>query len=158
MADTTEIVAKPGGCEIIISRVFNAPREKVWLAYTEADLFKQWIGPRRLQTRIDTWELEPGGKWAFTNIDEDGSLYSFHGYYHEVTPRERIIQTFEYDAWPSKVSLETAAFEELAGDKTKVTSVSVFQSPEDRDGMLKSGMEKGVREGNEKLDELLEKL
>lgn len=158
MADTTKITASEGGREVILTRVFSAPREKVWRAYTEADLYKQWIGPRRLQTRIEAWEPEAGGKWAFVNIDEDGSEYAFHGYYHDVTPRERIIQTFEYDGWPGKVSLETAVFEDLPDGKTKITSVSVFQTPEDRDEMIKSGMEKGIREGNERLDELLEKL
>ncbi len=152
----TEITASPGGREIIITRVFDAPREKVWKAYTDPELVIKWMGPRRLTGKIDAWELKPGGRWGFTHTDADGE-YSFHGFFHEVTTPERLTRTFEFHGWPGHVSLETALFEDQDG-KTKITATSVFQTPEDRDGMIKSGMKTGVNEGNERLDELLETL
>jgi uncharacterized protein YndB with AHSA1/START domain len=154
MSNKTDIDATPGGYEVIITRVFDAPIEKVWRAYTEPDLVVQWLGPKRLKGRIDAWEIKPGGRWEMTHIDTDGSEYGFHGFTHDVVERERMARTFEYHGWPGHVSFETAYFEDLDG-KTRVRTVSVFQSPEDRDGMIKSGMETGVNEGNERLDELL---
>jgi uncharacterized protein YndB with AHSA1/START domain len=156
MANKTDIKATPGGYEIVITRVFDAPIEKVWRAYNDPELAVQWIGPKRLKGRIDAWEMKPGGKWAMTHIDEDGTEYGFHGYVHEVVENERAARTFEFHGVPGHVSFETAYFEDQGG-KTKVTAVSVFQSPDDRDGMIQSGMEKGVTEGNERLDELLTK-
>jgi uncharacterized protein YndB with AHSA1/START domain len=155
MANKTDITATPGGYEVVISRVFDAPVEKVWRAYTEADLVVQWLGPKRLKGRVDSWEMKPGGKWTLVHAEPDDSAeYTFHGFVHDIVPNERISRTFEFHGWPGHVSFETAYFEAVDG-KTKVTAVSVFQSPEDRDGMIKSGMETGVVEGNERLDELL---
>jgi uncharacterized protein YndB with AHSA1/START domain len=155
MANKTDITATPGGYEIVISRVFDADIEKVWRAYTEPELVVKWLGPRRLKGRIDNWSLEPGGKWFMVHAEPDGSAeYEFHGIVHDVAPQERMSRTFEFHGMPGHVSFETAYFEAVDG-KTKVTAVSVFQSPEDRDGMIKSGLETGVVEGNERLDELL---
>ena len=91
-------------------------------------------------------------------MDKDGNEYAFHGVTHEVTAPERIIGTFEFEGLPEKghVILETAKFEELPGNRTKLTSQSVFQSVVDRDGMLQSGMERGVNDSYDCLDELLE--
>jgi uncharacterized protein YndB with AHSA1/START domain len=149
------VTATPGGYEVIVETTIKAPLDKVWQAYIDPDLVVQWLGPRRLKGTIDTWEHRPGGKWAFTHSDEEGNAYSFHGYFHEIVDKERLVQTFEFEGTPGNVSMDTAYFE-ADGDQTKIRTVSVFQSPEARDAMIKSGMEKGITEGFERMEELLE--
>lgn len=156
----TEIIAESGKQELFIEREFDAPRELVFKAFTDADLYKQWIGPRELITNIETFESKNGGSWRYIQKDPEGNEFAFHGVNHEVLAPERIIGTFEFEGLPETghVILETARFEELPGDRTKLTSQSVFQSVEDRDGMLQSGMEEGVNDSYSRLDELLEKM
>jgi uncharacterized protein YndB with AHSA1/START domain len=106
---------------------------------------------------IEKFEPENDGSWRYIHKDKDGNEYAFHGVIHEVTAPERIIQTFEFEGLLQKghVTLETARFEALPGDRTKLTAQIVFQSVADRDGMLQSGMERGVNDSHERLDELL---
>lgn len=160
MANKTIITAEPGEQEIFITREFDAPRELVFKAFTDPKLYVQWLGPRRLTMTLKTFEPRNGGSWRYIHKDTDSNEYAFHGVYHEVLAPERIINTFEFEGLPEKghVVLETARFEELPGDKTKLTIQSVFQSVADRDGMLQSGMEEGVNDSYERLDELLEKI
>jgi uncharacterized protein YndB with AHSA1/START domain len=153
MANKTDIQAAPGGREVVITRTIDAPLDKVWQAYTDPELVIKWLGPRRLEGKIDDWKLEPGGRWGFTHSD-DQDEYKFHGFFHSITPKKRIVRTFEFGGWPDHVSLETLNLEDMDG-KTKITTVSVFETVEDRDGMIQSGMEGGVNEGFERLDELL---
>ncbi len=156
----TTITAEPGKQEIIITREFDAPQELVFKAFTDPKLYIQWLGPRRLTMMLETFEPRNGGSWRYIHKDQEGNEFAFHGVYHEVTPPERIIDTFEFEGLPEKghVALETARFEELPGNRTKLTSQSVFQSVADRDGMLQSGMEEGVNDSYDRLDELLEKM
>ncbi len=160
MAGKTEVTATPGGREVIVTREFDAPREKVWRAYTEPELFIQWAGPHRLKGRIDSWDFKPGGSYRFMHIEEDGTEYGFHGVFHGMEAPSKAVQTFEFEGLPeaNHVSLDTLILEDIGGGRTKVTSISVFQTPEDRDGMVQSGMEKGLTEGHERLDELLPKM
>jgi uncharacterized protein YndB with AHSA1/START domain len=150
----TRITAEPGKQEIVITRVFDAPRELVFKAATDPDLISHWWGPRSLTTVVDKMDVRPGGVWRFVQRDLGGNEYAFHGVYHEVVSPERIVDTFEFEGMPGHVSLETATFEEHAG-KTKLTIRSVFQTVEDRDATLKSGMEKGAVETMERLAEYL---
>jgi uncharacterized protein YndB with AHSA1/START domain len=117
-------------------------------------------GTARLTTRFETFEPVSGGRWRFIQRDNSGNEFGFHGVYHEVLSRRRIIGTFEFEGLPESghVILETTLFEDLPGGRTRVTSQSVFQTVEDRDGMVQSGMEHGVVEGYERLDEILEKV
>lgn len=156
----TKIKAEPGKQEIFITRDFDAPRELVFRAYTDPKLIVQWLGPRELTMVLEKFEPKIGGSYRYIHKDEDGNEYAFHGVCHEVTVPERIIQTFEFEGLPEKghVALETARFEVLPGDMTRVTTQSVFQSVMDRDGMLASGMEKGVNDSHERLSDLLELL
>jgi uncharacterized protein YndB with AHSA1/START domain len=156
----TKITAEPGKQEIIIEREFDAPRELVFKAFTDPKLYVQWLGPRELTMTLETFEPGNGGSWRYIQKDADGNEYAFHGVNHEVLSPERIIGTFEFEGLPEKghVILETARFEELSGNRTKLTSQSVFQSVVDRDGMLQSGMEEGVNDSYNRLDELLEKM
>jgi uncharacterized protein YndB with AHSA1/START domain len=153
----TTITAEPGKQELFITREFDAPRELVFKAHTDPDLYARWLGPRGLTTSFETFEPVYGGRWRFVQKDENGNQYSFHGVTHEVLPPERIIGTFEFDGLPEAghVLLETTRFEALPDGRTRLTAHSVFQSVEDRDGMVASGMESGVVEGYERLDEVL---
>lgn len=156
----TRITAEPGKQELIIVREFDAPRDLVFRAYTDPELFKRWIGPRGYTTRIEAFEARSGGSWRYVQTDKDGNEYGFHGVNHDVTPPERIIQTFEYEGLPESghVVLEEGRFEELPGNRTRFTGRSVFLSVEDRDGMVQSGMEEGLKDSFSRLDELLERL
>ncbi|KKG11790.1 ATPase [Methanosarcina sp. 2.H.T.1A.6] len=156
----TKIAAEPGKQEIIITREFDAPRELVFKAFTDPKLYSQWLGPRSFTMNLETFEPKSGGSWRYIQKDQEGNKYAFHGVNHEVTAPERIISTFEFEGLPEKghVVFETARFEALPGNRTKLTSQSVFQTIEDRDGMLQSGMEEGVNDSYDRLEELLEKL
>lgn len=155
----TSITTEPGKQELFITREFDAPRELVYKAHIDPDLYVQWLGPRGLITNLETFEPVSGGRWRFTQKDQDGNEYGFHGVFHTMT-EELIIQTFEYEGLPEigHVTLDTTRLEKLPGDRTRVTTQSVFQSVSDRDGMVQSGMEHGVNEGYERLDELLAKM
>jgi len=152
----TTITAEPGKQELFITRDFDAPRELVFKAHTDPKLFVQWIGPRGLTTTLETFEPVSGGRWRFIQEDQDGNEFGFHGVFHEVSP-ERVIQTFEFDGLPESghVVLETLRLEDLPNGRTRLTTQSVYQSVADRDGMIQSGMEHGVKEGYERLDEIL---
>ena len=156
----TKVTAEPGKQELFITREFDAPRELVFKAHTDPDLYARWVGPRDLTMTLETFEPVSGGRWRFIQKDKDGNEFGFHGVNHDVTAPERIIGTFEFEGLPESghVMLETTQFEALPEGRTRVTSQSVFQSIEDRDGMVAAGMETGVVEGFERLDKILEKL
>jgi uncharacterized protein YndB with AHSA1/START domain len=153
----TEITAEPGQQRIIITREFNAPRDLVFRAHTEPALLEQWVGPRNLTMKMELFEPKDGGRWRFIHTDPQGNEYGFHGVHHGSPTPERMTRTFEFEGMPGHVSLETLSLEERGG-KTLARIVSVFQSAEDRDGMIQSGMEQGMNEGYERLDELLSRI
>jgi len=140
--------------EIRCERVFDAPRDRVFAAYTDPELIPQWWGPHGTTAEVDYMDVRTGGRWRFVMHNSDGSTSGFLGAYREVSPPERIVQTFEWEGMPGHVAAETATFEDL-GDQTKVTTVSIFHTTEERDGMLGSGMEGGLNETYERLDEVL---
>ena len=150
------LIAEPGKQDMVMTRVFDAPRELVFKAHTDPKLIPQWWGPRRFTTTVERMDAKLGGIWRFVQQDANGNEYAFHGVYHEVASPERLVQTFEFEGMPGHVLLETATFEEFEG-KTKLTSRSVFQSVEDRDGMLQTDMEEGAAESWNRLAELLAK-
>jgi uncharacterized protein YndB with AHSA1/START domain len=153
----TTTVTTPTEREIRIERVFDAPRDRVFAVYTDPELIPEWWGPRGTTTIVDRMDVRPGGGWRFVMRGPDGSESGFRGTYREVTPPERIVQTFEWEGMPGHVSVETATLEDL-GDRTKVTTTSIFHTTEERDGMLASGMEGGLNETYARLDELLARL
>ena len=150
-------VTTPTDREIHIERVFEAPRERVFAIYTDPELIPEWWGPRGTSAIVDEMDVRPGGSWRFVIRNSDGSETGFRGTYREVVAPERIVQTFEWEGMPGHVSVETATFEDL-GDRTRVTTTSIFHTTEERDGMLGSGMEGGLQETYARLDELLERL
>lgn len=157
--NVVKVIAEPGKQELLITREFDAPRELVFKALTDPELYAQWIGPRGLITTIEIFEPRNGGSWRFIQKDQEGNEFAFHGVNHEVNP-DRIISTFEFEGLPEAghVLLDTLKLEKLPDNRTKLTDQSVFQSVEDRDGMMQSGMEDGVNESYERLDEVLENM
>jgi uncharacterized protein YndB with AHSA1/START domain len=158
MTNKTEIVAEPGKQEVFITREFDAPRELVFRAYTDPDMLVKWLGPKELSMRIEKHAAEAGQPWRFVHSDGNGNEFGFNGVCHEMSGPERIVRTFEFEGLPERghVSLETAEFDELPGGRTRVRSQSVFRSVADRDGMVASGMERGVNEGFDRLDAVLD--
>jgi uncharacterized protein YndB with AHSA1/START domain len=155
----TTVTAEPGKQEVFITREFDAPRELVFKAHTDPDLYAQWLGPRGYEMVLETFEPHSGGRYRYIHKDPQGNEYGFHGVFHEIS-EELMIQTFEFEGLPERghVTLDTMRLEKLPGDRTRITVQSVFQSVADRDGMIQSGMERGVREGYERLDERLAEL
>ncbi|HLC11049.1 MAG TPA: SRPBCC family protein [Candidatus Bathyarchaeia archaeon] len=155
-----KFTAEPGKQEFFIERELDAPRELVFKAFTDPNLYVQWLGPRGITMTLVKFEPRTGGMWRYISKDKDGTEFGFHGVNHEVLAPERIIDTFEYEGLPEKghVALQTARFVELPGGRTKVMIQAVFQSVADRDGMIQSGAEKGTTESYQRLDDLLEKM
>jgi uncharacterized protein YndB with AHSA1/START domain len=135
-------------------REFDAPPEKVFRAHVDPELVSQWLGPRSLTMQIDHYDCRTGGAYRYLHRRGDEE-YGFYGSFHEVRPSERIVQTFSFDGAPDGVSLETMTLEALDGGRCRIVGVSVVESLETRDQILSSGMDVGVNEGYEKLDELL---
>jgi len=155
----TVVTAEPGKQEVFITREFDAPRELVFKAHTDPKLYGQWLGPHGYEMILETFEPHSGGRYRYIHKDQNGNEFGFHGVFHEIS-EDLMIQTFEFEGLPEPghVTLDTMRLEELPGGRTRITVQSLFQSVADRDGMVQSGMERGMREGYERLDELLETL
>ena len=153
----TQITAEPGFPQIIVTREFDAPRDLVFRAYTDPALLVQWLGPHDLKLTIDRYDVRDGGRWRYVHTDAQGNAYAFHGVFHGDPSPGTIVQTAEFDGAPGHVKLDTTTMEERGGT-TLVRTVSAFSSVEDRDAMIASGMERGIRGSGERLDELLGRL
>ncbi|MCU1360373.1 MAG: Activator of Hsp90 ATPase 1 family protein [Ilumatobacteraceae bacterium] len=140
---------------IRITREFDAPVGKVFRAHVDPELLMQWNGPKDLTARIDHFDCRTGGSYRYVHTATDGSEYGFRGSFHEVRPDELIVQTFTYEGTPEAVALEKVAMRSLAGGRTLVTVTSLLDSFADRDAFVASGMETGVVEGYDSLDDLL---
>jgi uncharacterized protein YndB with AHSA1/START domain len=151
----TEIVADEKSPTIEIIREFDASAEQVFRAHVDPELYARWVGPRSVTTRITRWDARTGGAWAFANERDGEQIASFYGSFHEVRQHERIVWTFTYEGEPDAVALETLTFEEIEDGRTRLRVLSVVRDFQTRDGMLSSGMDVGVSEGYDKLDELL---
>ena len=152
--EKTEYVIEPGKQEIIITRVFDAPRELVFKAMTDPKIVAQWFGPREYTNTIDKMEVRPGGLWRFIQRDQHGNEFAFHGVHHDVVAPERIVATFEFEGVPGHVLLQTVNLEPL-GAKTRMVEQLVYQSVADRDGMVAAGMQRGSDDSMDRLAELL---
>ena len=150
----TQIIADPDVPLVKIIREFDAPPEKVFRAHTDPELIVQWLGPRDLVMTIDHYDCRTGGSYRYIHT-RDGEDYGFHGCFHEVRPSELIVQTFTYEGFPDGVALEKLVLTDIGNGRTRLTATSLVDSFEGRDAALASGMEVGIREGYERLDELL---
>ena len=152
----SSILTTPSDREVHIERVFDAPRELVWRAFTEPELVAQWWG-RGNKLVIERLEVERGGHWRFVEHSDQG-VHGFEGRFREVSPPERLAWTFEWDGMPGHVAIDTTEFEDLGDGRTKVITRSIFHTTEERDGMLDSGMQQGLDQSYAALDRLLAKL
>ena len=153
------VVTLPSDTEIKLVREFDAPRHLVWKAMTTPELVKQWWGWRTSEMIVCDIDLRPGGAWRFVSRADDGTEHPFKGVYKEISPPERIVQTWVYDVPPINEfeSIETATLEEKDG-RTTLTTLVKHQSKEARDGHVQSGMESGAAETMDRLEELLAKM
>lgn len=137
-------------------REFDAPREDVWRAFTDRDLFARWWG-RGNPLDIEKLEVTKGGHWRVVEHAPEGPQ-GFEGRYREVTAPERLVQTFEWDGMPGYSSVTTTTFEDLGGSRTRLVTDSQFMTTEERDGMMGTGMEEGLEASYAALGRVLESL
>lgn len=150
-------VTTPSDREIVMTRVFDAPRDLVFEAHTSCDHMRNWWGPRRYEVVACELDFRPGGAWRIVHLGPDGEEISFFGEYREIVRPERIVWTFGFDGMPGEPGVETLTLEEHDG-KTTLTTTSFFDSVEERDAVLQSGMEAGAAETWDRLEEYLEVL
>jgi len=147
-------VSAEGDREIVSERVFDAPRERVFQAFTDPELSPRWWGRRGDTTRVDRRDVRPGGDWRFVCEGPERTT-AFRGTYREISPPERLEHTFEWEGLPGHVLVETVIFEDLGDGRTRVSTRSIFHTTEERDGMIGAGMAAGVNESYERLEQLL---
>lgn len=137
------------------TREFDAPVADLWRAHVEPELIARWLGPGGYDVEDVVFEARDGGSWSFTHRGPDGNRYGFRGVVHAIAEHRTITRTFEFDGVPGHVTLERLDLEDLGDGRTRLRMHNVFQSVEARDGMVASGMERGLTEGYAKLDALL---
>jgi len=142
-----------GERELRFERVFDAPLERVWRAYTEPQLLAQWWG-RGNKLDVVRFEFERGGHWRFEEHSH-GQTHGFEGRFGDIVPQRSIRQTFEWDGMPTHVSVDTAEFVDQGDGTTLLRGTTLFLTGADRDGMVNSGMESGMKESYAALDRLL---
>ena len=152
--DTTTVYSEGG--DLVYERTFDAPREKVWEAFTDADLIPRWWGPHGSSTTVAEMDVRPGGTWRYVSSAPDREDVAFYGEYLEVSPPERIKWTFMFDVegMGPQGGPETLTLEDVGG-KTKVTAVSHMGTPEILEGALATGMVGGAIETYDRLEALL---
>lgn len=143
----------PSYRELRIERVFDAPRDRVFGAYTDPSLIPQWWGA---ETVVEEMDVRTGGSWRFLAHYPNGYDAAFSGTYREVTPPERIVQTFAIEGMDT-THVETITFEDL-GERTRLTVTSLFDTTEQRDNIVASGAERGATETYARLEALLANL
>jgi uncharacterized protein YndB with AHSA1/START domain len=153
-ASSATTMTLPSDREILITRVFDAPRQLVFEATTKPEHMKHWWGPRGYELVVCEIDLRPGGAYRFVQRTAEGQEFAFRGEYREVEPPTRVVNTFEFEGMPGHIALVTVTLDEQDG-KTLLTETMLFDTPEDRDGMIQSGMESGMRESLDQLAELL---
>lgn len=141
--------------EVRVERLFDAPPELVWEAYTDPELLCEWLGPRRLTMSVQEMDVRRGGAYRYTHQSGEDGPFVFYGEFREVEPPRLLVQTFDFERNDLGPSLDRVELEQVGADQTRLVITSSFDSVEARDSMLQSGMEKGVSEGYERLDELL---
>jgi len=150
-------VTTPSEREILSTRIFDAPRDLVFEAHSSCEHMSHWWGPRKYEFTSCEFDFRPGGAWRIVHRGPEGDIPGFRGEFREIVRPERIVWTFEWEGMPGHVSVQTATFEEHDG-KTTLTATALFDTTEDRDGMLESGMEEGAADTYDRLDEYLETL
>ncbi|MCC3295948.1 SRPBCC family protein [Arthrobacter sp. zg-Y411] len=158
MTNALQLSVPDGVPFIDFSREVDYPVAQVFRAYAEPDLILQWLGPRGMKMEINHYDFRTGGSYSYIHTGPDGVPYEFRGIFHTVRENEAAIQTFEFSGYPDVTSLEFMTLTALDGGRTRITAHAVYPSMEARDGMAASGMEAGVAEGFDRMDELLAQL
>ncbi|HVY96911.1 MAG TPA: SRPBCC family protein [Solirubrobacterales bacterium] len=153
----TAQVTLPSDTEILITREFDAPKELVYRAYTTPELVKRWWGGRRGNVTLAEIDLRVGGRWRYVLAANEGFEVAFNGVFREIVPGERIVNTEVYEAMPEHEAVVTVTFSEEDG-RTTLSMLSDMGSKEARDGLIASGMEAGVQEGMDILEEIAAEL
>lgn len=136
---------------------FDAPAQRIWDVCSDPSLVPRWWGPRRLKTVVDKFDFRVGGAWRYIQTDNDGNSFAFNGVYKEIDEPRLISNTFEFEPMPGHILTETSIFEEVDGKTTMFVTVQ-YDSLEDLEGMVATGMEKGSRESHERLEALVSSL
>jgi uncharacterized protein YndB with AHSA1/START domain len=152
------VIDDDGTHGISIVRDFDHPVDAVYRAMTDPDLIGRWMGPRGYDNVELTNDARHAGTWTLVQRGPDGDQFAFRGVFHGDPSPDLTVRTFEWLGLPGHVSLETLRIEDLGDGRCRVHNSSVFLSTADRDGMRDNGMDRGVREGFERLDEVLESL
>lgn len=147
-------VTTPTDCEVVLTRVFDAPRHMVFDAFSKPELLKRWFGPHGWSLVVCEVDLKVGGGFRFVLRSPGGQEMGMRGVYREITPPERSVHVESFDDFPGSESLVTAVFAEKGG-KTTLTATLLYPSREVRDAVIQSGMEHGAAESYDKLAELL---
>ncbi|HET8992566.1 MULTISPECIES: SRPBCC family protein [unclassified Rhodococcus (in: high G+C Gram-positive bacteria)] len=154
MSNALNVTVPDGVPFIDYAREFDFPVADVFRAHKDPDLIAQWLGPRGMEMTIDHYDFHTGGSYRYTHTDNDGS-YTFTGVFHTVRENEFAVQTFEFDGFADVVSIEFLTFTDLGGGRCRLSGHAVYPSMEARDGMASSGMETGMSQGYDQLDEVL---
>jgi uncharacterized protein YndB with AHSA1/START domain len=148
------VVTLPADTEILITREFDAPRHLVYRAYTSPDLIARWwSGDRGKVTSIEV-DLRPGGTWRYVMVANAGFEVAFHGVYSQIVPDERIVSTEVFEGMPDASAESTTTFTEKDG-RTTLQILVRHQNQEHRDAHIGSGMEGGMQEAMDHLDDVL---
>jgi uncharacterized protein YndB with AHSA1/START domain len=158
VSSRTATVELPTDEEILITREFDAPKELVFKAYTEPDLVRRWWHAKRGEVTVVEIDLRPGGKWRQVMVTEDGVEVGFHGEYREIVPNERIVSTEIFEGipdnvYPENATLNTATFTDVDG-RTRLELLVEAPSKEVRDAIIESGMEAGLQDALDLLEEI----
>lgn len=154
--DDLKIEAPIGQPFMTMTRTFKAPRALVWKAISEPEHAVRWWGPHGYKNEILQFDWSVPGQWRVKTTTNDGAVIEFFGDYLEIQKPEKVTQTFSFDQLPPGAhSIDTVVLEDH-GDTTVYRASSTLPDVESRDAMIASGMEKGIREGFERLDQMLE--
>jgi uncharacterized protein YndB with AHSA1/START domain len=152
----TATVTLPTDEQILITREFDAPRHLVFKAWTTPDLVKRWWNAKRGEVTVAEIDLRVGGRWRYVMVTEDGFEVGFHGEYREIVPNERIVSTEVYEGAPGGdegAVLNTLTFTEVDG-RTTLTNLVQAPSKEIRDAIIDSGMEAGMQDAMDLLEQV----
>jgi uncharacterized protein YndB with AHSA1/START domain len=153
-----DIIVEKGKQEVVVTRIFDSPRELVFNTYLDPNTIPDWWGPSFVTTAVDKMEVRKGGIWRFVQQTPDGQIHAHNGVYHEVLSPERIVYTYEYEGYPGTVALVTTMFEDLPGGKTKFLEITLYPSEDVREAVIQAGMYDGVIELLDRLEEILAKM
>ena len=149
----TAKVSLPADDQILITREFDAPKHLVFTAFTTPELVKRWWNAKRGEVTICEIDLRVGGKWRYVMVADGGFEVGFHGEYREIVPNERIVSTEVYEGYPDEEAVNTATFTEAEG-RTTLTILVQHTSKEARDAHIESGMEAGMQDAMDLLEEV----